>query len=174
MIKKSGYKIVASLKHGAIFNKGLLYMLYYCVGVSILLIPFMIAIYCEEMSNIVSAIIIAILPWAMTILCCLYFIRYIKNLYKAVDKCLIDGVLLDADSFTIDICYDLVIFVPLKKRKISVEFKYNGKKFVRNSGSGKYSKLVFLAYSTIFNKYADRKIKILYSESQDTVLILKD
>ncbi len=53
--------------------------------------------------------------------------------------------------------------------KLSVSFRYNGKKIQKFTGDKKTS-----GYSLAFNKIANREIQILYSPKYDQVLFLKD
>ena len=62
--------------------------------------------------------------------------------------------------------------------KISLEFYYNGKKYVKESGekNDMQQDLIYYApgYDSVYRKYVNRDIRILYSPKYDQVMILKD
>ena len=99
---------------------------------------------------------------------------YIKlkndRLKREIKIWLEDAIQLVANVKQLDCCMSMPIFP--KAVKIQVEFKFNGKKCFKVSST----KICGLpqGYSSIFNKYINRKINILYSPKYDEVLILKD
>ena len=54
-------------------------------------------------------------------------------------------------------------------RKLKVSFKYNKKKYVKYSGTKQTN-----GYDSVFLKYSDAQITILYSPQFDEVMILDD
>lgn len=82
---------------------------------------------------------------------------------RKIKRWLEDAVLLSAISKKL-----LSAGIP-SSSKIQIEFVYNGKKKKQVSLPGK-----LLQIQTIFSRYADREIQILYSPKYDQVMILKD
>jgi len=91
---------------------------------------------------------------------------------KLVKKCFEDGVWLRGYSQKIDSWRDSVMLFH-KHTLIEVRFSYNGKKYKRRSSGKEIGSGVARGYSSVFAKYADREVDIIYSPKQDEVLILR-
>lgn len=59
------------------------------------------------------------------------------------------------------------------RAKIRVKFKYNGKHYTKYSGYKNKNGNYINDFQAIWVKYADKSIKILYSQNYDEVIVLK-
>ena len=162
MIKIS--KIAATLQYGIVFSGLLLAMLYFilCCGMALLIVPPIIAII--QKIKLTEVMIIGSMLFGAG---CLLFSGYhlLKEgvIRRKIKRWLGDAVLLRAISKKL-----LSAGIP-SSSKIQIEFVYNRKKKKQVSLPGK-----LLQIQTIFSRYADREIQILYSPKYDQVMILKD
>ena len=83
---------------------------------------------------------------------------------KEVSLWLQDAIELEANTKRMD-----VVSLDYKPHQIQVKFEYNGNKHQKLSVAGS----ILTGYHKVFDKYADRKITILYSPKFDEVILLK-
>lgn len=165
-------RIVASLEYGLLLSLWLkaFYCIIICVG--IVFLPFFIF---YAVNNDIDKIFIPIID----IIICIIFLWILFKDYKAYKiykKSKKDAVVLDAMSIITD--KDRSPNLIWCAARISVQFYYNGEKIIKKSGKKGYKNIFDgskeAGYSSVFRRYGDRKIKILYSPCQDHVFILKD
>ena len=170
-------QVVASLEYGYIFTKSFIGFVY---GVIIFLVASAI---CVVTGSIYFNDFDVLYPFLGT--CCLFLCLfsiipiYHIHILKKIKLFCGDAVELKAESTEIGSYHRIEgLIVPTTRKKISIKFMYNGKKYLRESGQPGYNKPYMYntkaGYEKIFAKYSNRIIRILYSPKYDQVLILKD
>ncbi len=161
--------IIASLKYGRIWSGKLLllwiFLSLFGLGAIIFSLP------CWTFWNLREEMIEFIACMGVGILFLSIGLTYlIKNhiLKKKIDIWLEDAVELKAVSQRFDRIWSFP-YINFRYVKIHIEFRYNKKRIHKYSGDGKRN-----GYDTVFYKYADREIDILYSPKYDEVMILKE
>jgi len=158
-------RIVASLKYGRIWKKGIIFWWVTCLlGVFFLALGLL---FLFEPNKNVAAIIGTFVCFVAFFSLALYMI--IKN-YINVIKCrewMKDAIELDADTKGVQKV--LPGITDLGLRKLEVSFRISGKKYVLQSGTKKSN-----GYDRIFSRFVDRKIRILYSLKYNEAMILDD
>lgn len=118
-------------------------------------------------SIIMFVVIFSLLPIILTILV-VKNEKMRKNVYLWMD----DAVLVNAFAKSVGEKKQLGIFPSVK---LQVNFTINGIFYSKESCSNHYKTKQFEeGYYYIWSKYADREIRILYSQKYDQVMILKD
>lgn len=168
------YSIAASLEYGRYFSKW--WVVFFYVGLFLSSIGFAIFILLAiEEANTVFLLGL-FLPGLMS-LASLYLIINNHKLAIKIKLWLKDSVELNAKSTEIDAYKYSAGISKVDKRKIRIIFVFNGKKIIKISGKPGYNRVFYntkAGYEGIFKKFANKSIKILYSEKYDQVLILND
>lgn len=116
---------------------------------------------------IMFIIIFSILPIVLTI-----FVIKNEKMRKKVYLWMEDAVLVNAFAKGIGLKKQLLIIPSVK---LQVNFKIDGISYSKESRSNHYETKDFEeGYYYIWSKYADKEIRILYSQKYDQVMILKD
>lgn len=166
-------RIVATLAYGKIFSPMIMTMFIVMLFCGVMLIPLLIvfAILRNEYLLLLG-LLLSVLCIFLSVYAIVHHIRIKReiNLWKQ------DAVLLMAKSKIIEekTVYDRGI-PQGKEAKVSVKFQYNENKLKHVSGE-KIKKDIFHSYKgfdSIFLKYGDCEIDILYSPRFDQVMILK-
>ena len=170
------YKVVSCLELGCFDS--LTYKIFYwsvfCVSFIMFFLGF-ILIPQEGIAIITLSIVSFIL-----ILMCLLSIRNEYKKIKLFNKCLKDGVILDAKvKITDKIGYsDTSSIIMRGKARIKTTFIYEDKKITVRSGQRDYNGVfdgsVKAGYCHYYQKLDNKEIKILYSPTYRQVFILKD
>jgi hypothetical protein len=162
------YNIVASLSHGRILSKslGLFLGIFAFMGIAIVIF----ALSCWDfwsLQNQTLGAIACIGVGILFFLCGGIMLLRDVLLKRKIRLWLQDAVELKAHSQKFDTQASFPTF-NFCYIKIFISFSYNHKKMSRYSGDKSHS-----GYDTVFYKYADKDIDILYSPKYDEVMILK-
>ena len=105
----------------------------------------------------------------------MFFIVMVINYVNCakIKKWMKDAVKLKAFAHAIDNSTTHTLVFRQQTTKLSVSFEYNNKTIVKESGKKDGAFSVINGYSTLFNKYADKEITILYSPEYDEVILMK-
>lgn len=161
-MKYKKYKVVASFKMGRVhscFIRGIA-----LIGslLSILMIPVAICILVVEKDPAFFCLIFFV---ALVALSGIYVYIKLVEINKHVLLVLKDGYVLDGNAMRTCVNGNSL------DERLTVKFFYQGKKYIKTSEKPNMRK-PFLGYKT-FRRYEDKSIRILYSEKQDDVLIIK-
>lgn len=163
-------KISASLEFGAIYSGFFLGFLYAMLFLGIITSCLILAIaILEDIRLLICFFVLFIIS-----LCFIIVIIINHNNCKKIKKWAEDSVRLTAYSSSLDNAMVFSGFIPLRAKKISVKFKYDGRTIIKESGRTGAHISSLNGYSALLKKYADREIDILYSPKYDQVMILKD
>ena len=113
--------------------------------------------------------LLGIIPCLVLFLIAINTMKYHINVDKEIKLWKDDAVQLKATSKIIDE-ETFIGEIPTTYYKIEIYFKYQNKRIKKISGGQKR----FKGYATIYRKYSNRVIDILYSPKYDQVMILKD
>jgi hypothetical protein len=173
MNKKDISKIVGILSIGAfcgVSRKGIIVSYVLFAMIWLFIIGISIAILIEEIFEISTAIVpyivfIVIFVSMLLVIPIGLLTLIIRNekLRKNVQLWLTDAILLSADTKDF-------VFPPSNEIGLQVQFKVNGKSYIRYSKNNK--KTIGLIFR--WKKFANRKINIFYSPTFDQVMLLKD
>lgn len=157
-------RIVATLKYGKIFRKGLIF-LWIMLLFGLFFFTFSFTFLFGEDKSIIG-FIGANLCFCIFSGSALYLL--IKNdiNVKSCKKWLNDAVELYAKSNGIKKTH--FAFTDIGMIKLKVSFEYNGNKIEKYSGSKQNN-----GFDRVFSNYSDKQIKIMYSPKYDEVMILK-
>ncbi|MDE6104966.1 MAG: hypothetical protein K2G38_04725 [Clostridia bacterium] len=155
------YKIEALLNHGKYYSKNWVIFSYITLilGILSMLLLIVCAILASE-----YLILLTLLLVILGIVGCLCIILNNWKLKHIIELCLPDCVEVKATAEELGIINN-----NYGKDQIGVRFTLNGQEYFRMSVAGS-----FLFRHIEFNKYAGKKINILYSPKYDEVMILKD
>lgn len=167
------YKLVASLRYGE--YQEVIFIISIILSVlGVTAVPFGIYECRTEIVEVValSILLCIILAIALVIIC------HCAKVKREYNKCLEDGVILDATTEITDkVSGPQVSEVIHPTARIKVHFYYNGKKITKRSGVENYKQIYDgtrqAGYDKVFFRYGNREIKILYSEKYDHVFIIK-
>lgn len=162
------YNIVASLSHGRVLNKswGLFWGICVFVGIGIIIF----ALPCWSFWGLQNETLGMIAFMGIGVLFFLSgSIILLKSIFLKRKICLWmkDAVALKAYSQKFETRASFPTF-NFHYIKIFISFSYNKQKKKRYSGDKRHS-----GYDTVFYRYADKEIDILYSPKYDEVMILK-
>lgn len=175
--KMKDYNIDVTLEHGAPIRKKILVVLYIGLIDGLLLplitVGILIAWLAGAIEWEIEMTIVFVLGNVLFIPLIILFIHILikdKKLKNEIKLWINDVIEVTAYSKTIDV-WQPVFYMP-KERKIEVRFHLDKMLYTRiSTGKAVGGKK---GYARFYNKYADRKIRILYSPKYDKVLILKD
>ena len=180
MNKKEEYKkIGASLQYGIVFTKKwrrLTWIFLSCCIIVPITSIFYLFLLGAGVESFAEDIVVSLVGGNIVTLLCagiyefLLFKQY--RLKKAIYLWFDDMIELNADTRSIDKKYWFGVSTKLK-----IEFCYDKKKYSFQSGepAGKFDWLINNnGYFKVLTKYADRKVKILFSPKYEQILILKD
>lgn len=158
-------KILASLKYGRIWRKGVfLWYSMFVFGFFALCYSFVFLFGNErDLVGFIGSLC------CFVVFSCTALYIIIKNFIN-VKKCrewMEDAVVLSAT--TKGIKKPLPSFTDIFLRKLEVSFKYEGKRYVKYSGTKQSN-----GYDRVFSRFVDKEISILYSPRFDEVMILSD
>lgn len=126
----------------------------------------------DNILGYVFTIIGFVLVFSLLPILLLVFIIKNEKKRKQVELWIEDSIEIEATSNSIGVKRQLGLFDCVK---IQVNFEIDGICYSRESDSNIYKKKNFEGgYYYLWSKYADRKVKILYSPKYDQVMILKD
>ena len=181
MNKKDTSKIVGLLNYGVFcgISKKKILISYLCIVVLCLsLLSLTIVMISIEQSNsydsvfsfvitiIISSFIYLLLPTVLAIL-----ITLNERMRKLVNLWLEDAIIVEAFAKNIGVKSQFGLF---KSVKLRVEFDLEGIHYSKESQSKHYKNSKFeQGYYRIWSKYADKKVKILYSPKYDEVMVLE-
>lgn len=164
--------IEASLSQGNILSKKQFIVLHILMLVCLILPLLTIILSIIPQVEWNKALMATIILGDIIFLSFLWVLIYIKlknnSIKKKIIKWLEDAVELKAYCRKID---ENRLGIQPKAVKIQVKFKYNNKKYSRESTARIFGGQP--GYLSVYKKYADRIIEILYSPKYDEVLILK-
>lgn len=93
---------------------------------------------------------------------------------KRIKECLKDAVRLKAFARAISTSMTHTLVFRQRTTKLAVSFEYNNKTVVMESGKKDVPCSIVNGYSSLFNKYANKELTILYSPRYNEVIILKE
>ena len=165
-------KVVATLAYGKVFSKALLSVVLIGLISSIISVPGLIYWAVDESEyEVLYALLVPGLGFAIFPLV-LHYYRKVSKKIKLWKK---DAVKLWAKTEEVDSIRTLYLHV--RKIKIRVKFYYNDKRIKQVSGEMNDMKETAyfnqVGYDSVFKKFADKRIEILYSPSYNQVMILK-
>ena len=164
--------IDCSLSLGKLLSKKESYFMLFCIGFH-LIVPIFSIICLFILSEWNSTEFFALVTMSVMFLClfAMYLYIYIrdKNIKKRVALYLEDAVELDGYSKKI---FEFRAGIQPKATKIEVRFNFNNRKIKKESTATVFGGKKGCIGT--FNKFADRKVKLLYSSAFDEVLFLKD
>lgn len=156
------YRVIASLKMGKYYSRFMRSIILIGALLGTLMIP--VAIYISMLEKD-PAFLCLIFFVALVVSGCIYAYIKLVEVHRHVLLVLKDGDELDGDAKRTCINSNIL------DERLTVKFFYKGKKYVKISDKPNMRK-PFLGYKA-FRRYADKSIRILYSEKQDDVLIIK-
>ena len=159
IMKNKKYKIIATFKYGRVWGNFALSMIV-TLGITMTLgfAYFSIAVLLQE--NLMASIFILLVDAVLVGLFVVELIKGCKNRLYA-KKCLFDAI--EITTFAKYYDKDTTWGRSYKGVKISITFHYQNKKMRKHS-----------VFDVIFERYVDRKIKVLYSPNCDGVLLYKE
>lgn len=160
--------IDASLEYGWNYSKKLMVWIYICFFMGILFPLISLGVFFTEPASDDDIILVIAMNIVGGVVLVFFgaLLLYKMLLNKKMKEWITDAIEMHAYAQKLD---DRRLI--LKATKIQVKFCLQKKWYTKVSGNGKWYRQ---GYSTIFTKYADRKINILYSPKYDQVMILKD
>ncbi len=165
-------RIDCSLSMGKLLSKKESYFMLFCIFFSLtlpILTIILLFIPTEWNSTEFFALVVASVMFLSLFAVYLYIYLKDKNIKKRVALYLEDAVELDGYSKKIG---EFRAGIQPKATKIEVRFNFDNRKITKESTATVFgSKKGCIG---TFNKYADRKVKILYSPTFGEVFILKD
>ena len=161
------YRVLASLKYGKVYPR--IIRIFALVGfiAGMIALPGIIVIFIQERD---PAFLFLILFVALAISSFIYAYIKLIEVSKNVLLALKDGVELQGGTTRTDSKGKSAYGYILDER-LTVKFFYEGKKYIKVSEKPN-AKRPFLGYK-IFQRYVGKSIPILYSKTQDDVLIIK-
>lgn len=165
--------IVASLQEGKIIPRWGIGLVYF--EIFLCLFSVVLSVFISVIKNRYDVLMCLILPGIVLPIFIYILIKHYRLCAK-VKLWIEDAVECWADSITLD--SQVPPWIGNRRVfKIQVKFIYQGKKLIKNSGNAKKKGIyntLYDGYDSVFKKYTNRKIKILYSPKYDQVLILKE
>lgn len=158
----SKYKVVASLKMGRVHSCFIRVITLIGSLMGILIFPVAICILVVEKD---PAFFCLLFFAALVASGCIYAYIKLVEIHRHVLLVFKDGYELDGNAMRTCVNGNFL------DERLTVKFFYQGKKYVKISDKPNMRK-PFLGYKA-FRRYADKSIRILYSEKQDDVLIIK-
>ena len=156
------YQVVASLKMGRVHSCFIRVIALIASLIGILMLPVAICILVVEKDPAFFCLIFFV---ALIALSGIYVYIKLVEINRHVLLVLKDGYELDGNAMRTCVNGNFL------DERLTVKFFYQGKKYVKTSDKPNIRK-PFLGYKA-FRRYADKSIRILYSERQDDVLIIK-
>jgi len=170
--------IAGTLKYGAFSGesrKKIFGALLAFASVMIIAVIFMIVVLSIEqykkpdnIEQFIFVLTVSIVAFLVPVIVLLYFVLYNEKSRKDILLWLVDAVELKAYSRKIGTDHALFPSV-----KIQVEFEFEGQQYFHTS-QGRYAGQLSEGYHSVWSKYADKTIHILYSKSYDQVIVLKN
>lgn len=180
MKKKLYERIGSSLRYGIVFTKHWYIAIYFFICICALIplssVGYLIEGWVTRTKFTISDILCAVLYPNLVALICLGIVTVpliMKNkLKKRIFLWLDDAIELDAKTVELDSRYTRLLF---KETKLKVEFKFDRQHIVLTSEQPDKpcSLFNYRGYRRDLTKYANKKVKILYSPKYDEVLFLK-
>ena len=165
-------KIVATLTYGKVYSKGVLILILTTLLMLIIMIP--LTIYCAIDSSEYEVLLCLVMP-IIGFIGLPYLIYFWVKTDKSIKQWKKDAVKLWAVTKELDSITNT--FLRVRKIKIKVQFEYNDKKITQVSGElNDIRESIFYmqpGYDAVFQKYANKRIEILYSQQYKQVMILK-
>ena len=171
-VKLEKEKIVATLTYGKVYPKGVFTFMYIVLALVVLSIPLFIYVAIDSSQY---EILYCFIFFGIIIFCFTYILCVCTKTNNKIKQWKKDAVKLWADTKELDSIKNT--FFGVRKIKIKVMFSYNGKKIEQVSGElNDIRENVFYThkgYDAIYQKFANRKIEILYSPSFNQNMIIK-
>ena len=164
------YRIVASLEYGKVYSIIIQSICLIGIIAGIFCIPGIIILFIREYQ---PGLFLLIFFFGLCLPSLVYGYLSIRTVRKKVSLALKDAVELrgeavitDANGHSLGVKYSEDCYLTIK-------FLYKGEKFIRRSAKPSL-KRPFIKFDKLFRKYERKTVQILYSESQDHVLIIED
>jgi hypothetical protein len=171
-MERKNANIAVSLQYGRLLSKAVIVFFYFFIVISLFFTAFVVFLCVFEG---LICILLGIVP-CLFFSVAIYFLIYDKKLKSKIKIWFKDMIMLEATTKTVAQYKDFPFSIGAdNKKKIKVIFKFNGKTITKISGEPGYTEEKYntrSGYDSIFRKYADKKVSILYSEKYDQVLIL--
>ena len=161
------YRVLASLKYGKLYPR--IIRIFALIGfiAGMLALPGTIVVFIQEKD---LAFLFLILFVALAMSGCIYAYIKLIEVKKNVLLALKDGIELQGDATRTD-SKGRSVYGHILDERLTVKFFHEGKKYIKVSEKPN-AKRPFLGYK-IFQHYVGKSISILYSKTQDDVLIIK-
>ncbi len=165
--------IAGSLEFGAVYTGILVISLYSLIVFSFFAEIFVLVLFILKLLELLVFVFISIFL-CFCMVGFIFFVTYNQRHVNYIKKCLCDAIEITAKCKELDGFRPLPIYsAPMKRIKIQVIFNYLNASIVKNSGKEDCKNIMLQGYAPFFKKFANKRLKILYSPSMDKVLFLK-
>ena len=175
-MKQEKFKVVATLRYGRFLSGWLLGAMIFLVCLSVATLIFTVGYFCLSRTGLIPrdedeiTYLYATILMICALAFALWFLMKRAKTKKKIKVWLQDAVSLMAHSKSIEVKHS---FLAMPQYRIEVDFIYNDQLFIRRSGNPEKNHRSN-GLDTIYRRYTNREINILYSPSYDEIMIVKD